>query len=550
MPGEQTIAAGRFRRLRVDATEPKPWGATLRVWGALAAMVVGFVIVGVSGLEPTDREALLGLASSEPAGPLGQAFGGWEPSLWPLAVLPSRLWAFGFESVPNIASIRWPGAIAGILVGLGLARRASKTFGGSIAGLALGAAWFGSLALIDRSDRLGVDLVLCLPIVAALDRLIVQGPGVWFGVWTATAFLTGGWPAAAIVLLAAIVLPRPESATASERGRTAWRTVSPIAFAFVGWSIWMFSVARAEVWAASLALPLTKQPDWTLAFSVFALGLPWTPLSALVVCRSIRDGWKESERVFVFSWLKAVGVCLAAGTLVPGLSSAARVPAFAGLAIVAGAVAARLWQARSLSKAADRAAIGVSLTVGLISAAILTPGSIFLAASIAYYRPSMIALALLSVATFLGVTIGAILGNRRAALTGLFAVALSLKLAHAGFVAPEWNYRFGQGPWGRAVGQWIPPRQPIYSNLRWPATFAFATGHKFRVLESPWHLKHFKRADGLPLHVLLLEAEFEHWPSSAPKLYKVRSFHDERGQVRILARTEGKVLTLSGPIDE
>ena len=549
MPGELTTVARRLRRLRVDAAEPKPLGANFAVWGILGALILGFVVLGVTGLDPNDSEALLGMASSEPLGPLGQAFGGWEPSLWPGQVLPARLWTLGLGGIPNAATIRWPGAIAGILLGLGLARRSSKTFG-PLAGLAFGATWFGSLALIDRSDWLGVDLVLGLSVVAALDRIITKGPGVVAGIWAGVAFLTGGWPPLAIILLPMIVLPSRHLGTISKRGRSSWRMVVPIALAVVGWSLWMFKVARVEVWAASLALPLTKKPDWTLALSVFALGLPWTPLAGLVAFRSIRGDWTDEARTFVFSWLKVIGVCLASGTIVPGLSSAARLPAFAGLAIIAAAVCERLWQSSRLSKAAGRATIGIALTLGLLAAAIFIPSTIFLASSIAYYRLPMILLSIFAVATFLTVSVSAILGDRRVALGGIFAVALCLKLAHAGFVAPEWNYRFGQGPWGRAIGQWIPPRRPIYSTLRWPSTFAFASGHPFRVLENGWHLEHFKRGDGLPLHVLLLESEFDHWPSSAPKLYKVHAFHDEHGQVRILARTEGKVLTLSGPIDE
>ena len=65
---------------------------------------------------------------------------------------------------------------------------------------------------------------------------------------------------------------------------------------------------------------------------------------------------------------------------------------------------------------------------------------------------------------------------------------------------------------------------------------AFATGHPFRHLAAPQLLEYQGRAR--PLYVLLHPAEFEHWPASAPRVVQVRTFQDERGQNRVLARTE------------
>jgi hypothetical protein len=43
----------------------------------------------------------------------------------------------------------------------------------------------------------------------------------------------------------------------------------------------------------------------------------------------------------------------------------------------------------------------------------------------------------------------------------------------------------------------------------------------------------------LPTYVLLIESEFENWPTNAPKIQKVHTFSDGVGEVRVLARTEG-----------
>ena len=47
--------------------------------------------------------------------------------------------------------------------------------------------------------------------MAALDRLLSRGSDWIAGLWTALAFLTGGWPPVLIVLLAVIVIGRKES---------------------------------------------------------------------------------------------------------------------------------------------------------------------------------------------------------------------------------------------------------------------------------------------------------------------------------------------------
>jgi hypothetical protein len=143
-------------------------------------------------------------------------------------------------------------------------------------------------------------------------------------------------------------------------------------------------------------------------------------------------------------------------------------------------------------------------------------------------------------------------GDVRRGLLVLTAVAISLKVAHWGYYIPEWNYRHGQGPWGRAIGQWVVPEWPIYTVHSWSAALAFATEHPVRQLRHP---KSLGLQDGpSPRFVLLFDSEFEHWPPSAPPLVKVATFQDDRGSTRVLARTAGpfswKLLARSRQDDE
>ena len=131
-------------------------------------------------------------------------------------------------------------------------------------------------------------------------------------------------------------------------------------------------------------------------------------------------------------------------------------------------------------------------------------------------------------------------GVARGAFVAVFLVAVGLKLAHWGYFVPELNYRLGQGPWGRAIGQYVPPRWPIYTFHAWRADLAFATEHPFRQLPDERFLKY---APGIgPKFVLLLPSEFENWPPNEPKLLKLRVFEDESGGTRVLARTEGPLV--------
>jgi hypothetical protein len=512
----------------------------------MIALAVGFVLIGGGGLDPGDIESRLGLALWAGAGPLGQVYGGWDPSLWPLPLALGRIWAFGAGGVPSAAGVRWPAAIAGVLAGFFLTRRMYRTVGAR-ASVLLGLCWFGSVALIDRSAGAGIDLITGFGTIAALDRILNRGSDLAAGLWASFAFLSGGWPPLAIIALATIVLGRPGG---SGSGLSA-RLLGPPLAAAVAWSAWALSVMQPEAWAAALTLPLTRRPAWSLAAGVFALGLPWSPLALLAASRSVRAGWSPAERSLALGWLQVTGACLVVGSLVPGLAGAARMPAIAGLAVVAAACADRVWTG-AITTAVRRGFLTLAGTVIVFWVALVNVTGIFLASAVPYYRGIAIVLIGLSLPIGLVCLVSLFRGDVRRGLLALAAVAVCLKLAHGGYYVPEWNYRHSQGAWGRAIGQWVVPGWPIHTVHAWPPALAFATEHPFRQLRHPKSLAY---QDGpTPRFVLLFASEFEHWPRGAPPLVKVATFQDDRGATRVLARTAGpfswKMLVQQGVDDE
>ena len=495
----------------------------------ILVMACGFVLIGGASLDLGPIESRLGIAAGEPLGPFGQVFGGWEPSLWPATVAMSRAWAWCAGGPTNAGAVRWPAAIAGVLTGLILTRRMDRTLG-SWASVFMGLCWFGSVALIDRSAGAGIDLIVGLGTIAALDRILGHGSDTVAGVWASLAFLAGGWPPLALIGLVTIVIGRQEA------GLKAKLIVPPLLSA-LAWSAWALSQTQAEAWAAALALPLTQKSAWFLACEVFALGLPWSPLALLVASTSVRSGWTGSGRAVVLGWLQVAAACLLVGTVVPGLAPAARMPAMAGLAVVAAACIERV-RIGAVSRPARRTFLGLAATIVSLWIVIVIVSGIFLASAVPYYR----GLAIVLIALAMGVVLMAlgVLPNaegRRRGLIALVAVAICLKIAHWGYYVPEWNYRRGQGPWGRAIGQWVVPNWPIYTVHTWPADLAFATEHPIRQLRHPRSLAY---QDGpKPRFVLLLGPEFDNWPADALPIVPVARFQDEHGSPRVLARTAG-----------
>jgi hypothetical protein len=258
----------------------------------------------------------------------------------------------------------------------------------------------------------------------------------------------------------------------------------------------------------------------------------------LLASRGIRNAWEPPARGLVMGWLKVAGACLLAGTLIPGVASAARMPALAGLAVAAAAACDRLCSSASLlSPRLRRGALVLALGLVLTWFVLATSRGIYLALAVAYYRPIAVVLVLLA-AVIAMFALGAAWRERSAkSLAMVAAVSICLKLAHWGVYVPEWNYRWSEGPWGRAIGQWLPRYWPIITMHTWPADLAFATGHPVRQLVHPRLLSYLPK--DRPMFVLLHAAEFEHWPPDAPHLVEVHRFEDERGDSRVLARTEG-----------
>ena len=530
MSAEPVTAARPSPWTRADRPDRAPIVRRIGLWTALVALASGFVLIGGGNLDLGPIEARLGLSAGEGIGPFGQVFGGWEPALWPAQVAPSVLWAWGEAGgIPTSASVRWPAAIAGILAGLILAHRAWGRLGGS-AGVLTAACWFGSVALIDRSAGAGLDLIAGLATVAALDRILARGSDLIAGLWAALAFLGAGWPPLLVIALATLVVGRREAMLTPA-------LMAPPLVTCAAWSAWALSVTRAQVWASALALPLTRHSAWGMAVGVVALGLPWSPIAALTASRSVRDGWPALGRTWVIGWLQVTMVSLFVGTVIPGMASAARLPALAGLAVTAAACCDRAW-AGALSTSARRGFQALAVSLVALWVAIVVVGGLYLGFTVPYYHRLVIVLIALAVPTGLVALASVLKADARRALLALAAVAVGLKLAHWGYYVPEWNYRRSQGPWGRAIGQWVPPRWPIYMMHTWPADLAFATGRPARQLAYPRHLA-FQEGTG-PRFVLLLASEFEHWPKDAPALIPMARFQDERGGTRVLARTEGE----------
>jgi hypothetical protein len=497
-------------------------------WVVLVILGGGFVLVGGASLDLGATESRVGLSVGERLGPFGQLYGGWKPGVWPGQVAPAMLWARVEGGIPTPGSVRWPSAIAGLIIGVLMARRVMNALGAR-ASLAWGLCWFGSVALIDRSGGTGVDLITGLATVGALDRVLNRGSQLAAGLWASLAFLAAGWPPLALIGLTIVVIGR------QGKGVSVGLVLLPL-LTFAAWSAWAMSVAPTEAWAAALTLPLTDRPAWWMAAGVVALGLPWSPFASLAAFRSVREAWSPNGRALVVGWLQVAGASLVAGTVVPGLATAARIPALVGISLGAAACLEQV-ATRPVPTTVRRYFLTLSsLVVGLWTAIVLVRG-VVLASEVSYYRGLSIVLMVWVTFTLLAAVLACTRSASWRGLAALVAVAISLKLAHWGFYVPEWNYRHGKGPWGRAVGQWVLPHWTIYTDHTWPTDLAFAIGRPIRQLPHPRHLVYQKGPN--PKFVLLFQSEFDNWPAEAPPLLLVARFQDEWGGTRVLARTEG-----------
>ena len=98
----------------------------------------------------------------------------------------------------------------------------------------------------------------------------------------------------------------------------------PASLAAILWSIWTIPYRILEVWASALTLPLTQRPDWSLAWASWRRVCRGVP--SLFSLESFGSPELDSDgRPWLTGWLQVTFACLVAGTVVPGLSQAARV---------------------------------------------------------------------------------------------------------------------------------------------------------------------------------------------------------------------------------
>jgi hypothetical protein len=556
-----------------DRTTPEPFPVARWVAGGLAvACALLFVVLGGGSQDLGPAEARAGMASAGPVAPLGQVYGSWDPQLLPGRVLPAKLWtALAGEQAPTTDSIRWPAAIWAVALGLVLSAQANRVLGPR-GGVTVALATFGSLLFLDRSAvGLGlldawfgtalhgltgssflllkpiapeVDFLAGLATTAALGRALTGRADRSAGIWAALAFLAGGWPA-----LAAIAIPvAAVRKFAGEDG--GWKWLWPAGVAVIGWSAWCWTAARPEAWFATMLRPVTRPLALTMPLWALVYSLPLGPLAVLTVSPRVRASWSRPGRVWIARWAQGAGVLAVAGIALPGLGDAVRIPLVCGLAILAGAALdglAGAWE--MVGPKARRWFLGLSGLVVIPTIGVGIPMAVYLAAAVPYYRPAAIALIIVLSATGLAWMAGAGFGLRRAALGSLVGLVLAWKVAYGGMHVPEWNYRASQGPWGRAIGQWMPRSSTLYfinpsafdpsipPRDRWPADLAFYTGRKVRQIASPGALD--MEASKSPRFVLLHPTELEHWPVEAPRVIKVRDLQDAFGSPRVLVRTEG-----------
>ncbi len=537
--------ARKSRVVRVDGERvwlPLP-GMQFWVAPLLAFMAITFVLVGAGSLDLAAADARLGLAAGESIRAVSQVYGYYAPDLWPGRVAVSAF-AGMFEEGKRAtaASVLWPAALAAVAIGWLLARRMAQTVGPRV-GLLFGLSWFGCLGVIDHSGTTGLEFLSGLATIGALDRLLTRGSDWTAGLWAALTFLAGGWPPVLLIFLAVIVVGRGGASYSP-------RLLLPPLAVFVGWSAWALDSESTEAWAATLTWPLTQRPDWWLIPGVLGVGVPFSPFAFLALSRRLREAFSPVTRDFVLGWFQVAVACLVAGTVIPGLAQAAKIPALAGFLVISTLGLEAAWT-QSLSRPGRRSFF--ALVFGLLAVWLITLlyGGYVWTLVLAYYRPLGITVLLLGIPVFILGWWAVESGNSRRAVIALAILTVSIKLVHFGYYVPEWNYRLGQGPWGRAIGQWLLPNWAVYTFHEWPADLALAIGQPIRMLRSAEHLAY--PASPEAKHVLLLESEFLHWPEHAPRVYKVALFHDAFGGKRVLARTEGKLLSPAGvalPIDD
>jgi hypothetical protein len=240
----------------------------------------------------------------------------------------------------------------------------------------------------------------------------------------------------------------------------------------------------------------------------------------------------------LIAWLQVAVASLIAGSVVPGLDKPARVIVLASVTIAA-AIGLNAARKQILSRSAMNTFFVLFSLIISGWLCIMMYGSYVWNLCLAYYRVLGILMTIL-ILVIAGLCWLALASRRLdIALVTLMLIAVGLKFVHWGYYVPEWNYRYSQGPWARAIAQWVPRKWTLYTLHDWPPDLAFFTKRSVRQLYSPHYLEY--QPGNASKFVLLLAAEFENWPNSAPPITPVARFQDASASERILARTPGRL---------
>jgi len=499
------------------------------------SIAMTFVLWGAARLDVGHAEARTAMATREPLGPVGQSFGGLDPAVFPGSLVLPKLWAAVADDAAGVESIRWPEAILAILLGGVLAVRTERIAGKSAA-IWVAFAWFSSLAVMHRSGDSGIDLTAGFALLLALDRCVTRrGLLDWrAAICTSVAFLCAGLPPVILVTAASIAQCRSSAGLSLPYLGIVVVTIG-------GWSAWALTAISAEAWAAAIALPVTLRSSSNFPAAAIFLCMPAILFVPALLGRKAREGWSPARGEYVSGWWAVAGLCFLAGTVLPQFGKSALLPIVAGCSIGVGHAWATALARRSEREAGfERLWLKIATGVFVTTAFLAIPVLAYVGVTISYYRAVSTVAIVTAIAAVIVYVSGLAARDMRRVAMGAVMACLVAKLVHASIYMPEWNYRLGQGPWGRAVGQWVPEGWPIYTLHGWPADFAFATGHNFRQITHPRFLPDpAKSPGGRPSFILLHPADFEHWPKTAPPVTKVFEFYDPAGQrvSKVLART-------------
>ena len=489
-------------------------------------------VTGVVNRDVSLDEARIGLSALERPGPFGQVFGGWEPSILPGQVLPS---SFLYQILGEAWSgwsglVLWPGSVALIALTVMLARQSQKLFGPG-SGLLTILFLSGSSLFMELPGGMMAHAITGFFTVASLAWALTRGSNWTSGVLAAIAVFSGGWPALALIVVPIMIMGR-------QGAYLSLPLLVPPISAFAAWSVWALKVAPSVVWAQAIAAPLRQSPGWAAFPWVLLMLLPGLGLAVAALSGSLRASWTPAARSWTIAWAQVGLVASLLGVFVPGMAPVAWFLLAASVAVTATGVTRSFLTSSRVGPRMTRLIFGVAIMANLLWAALALPRLVFVAASMGYYQELAVISGLLTAFAVAFALVGAWEGRRRWCVASFVGLTFAIKVAHAGIYVPEREYRIGQGPWAHAVGQWVPPRFPIYTVHTWPADFAFDLCRPVKQLVAAQWLGLVDTPH--PRHVLLLKAEFDHWPADAPAIEKIREFEDERGGVRVLAKTTGQ----------